>query len=109
MKLASLKGGRDGRLVVVTNDLAWCAPADRIAPSLQAALDDWERCDLEAEVAVIVGDVPMGASREEALAAIRLVMLCNDVSLRNLIPGELAKGFGFFQSKPASSFSPVAV
>jgi fumarylacetoacetate (FAA) hydrolase len=66
-------------------------------------------CDLEAEVAVIVGDVPMGASREEALAAVWLVMLVNDVSLRNLIPGELAKGFGFFQSKPASAFSPVAV
>jgi fumarylacetoacetate (FAA) hydrolase len=65
--------------------------------------------DLEGEVAVIVGDVPQGASREQALAAIRLVMLCNDVSLRNLIPGELAKGFGFFQSKPASAFSPVAV
>jgi fumarylacetoacetate (FAA) hydrolase len=199
MKLASLKGGRDGRLVVVSNDLAWYSPADRIALTLQAALDDWERCepelrglaeslehgsvpkarfheheaasplprayqwadgsayvnhvqlvrqargvempesfwteplmyqggsdgflgprdpipladedwglDLEGEIAVVTGDVPMGASREEALAAIRLVMLCNDTSLRNLIPGELAKGFGFFQSKPASAFSPVA-
>ncbi|MBO6639992.1 MAG: fumarylacetoacetate hydrolase family protein [Roseitalea sp.] len=65
--------------------------------------------DMEGEVAVITGDVPMGASREEALAAIRLVMLVNDVSLRGLIPGELAKGFGFFQSKPASAFSPCAV
>ncbi|MBW8811977.1 MAG: fumarylacetoacetate hydrolase family protein [Caulobacterales bacterium] len=200
MKLASLKGGRDGRLVVVSSDLAWYSPADRIALSLQAALDDWARCepelrglaeslehgsvpkarfheheaasplprayqwadgsayvnhvalvrqaraadmpesfwtdplmyqggsdgflgprdpipltdeawgcDLEGEIAVVTGDVPMGASRAEALAAIRLVMLCNDVSLRNLIPGELAKGFGFFQSKPASAFSPVAV
>jgi fumarylacetoacetate (FAA) hydrolase len=200
MKLASLKGGRDGRLVVVSADLAWYSPADRIALTLQAALDDWDRCepelrglaeslehgsvpkarfheheatsplprayqwadgsayvnhvalvrqaraadmpesfwtdplmyqggsdgflgprdpiplrdeawgcDLEGEVAVITGDVPMGASREQALAAIRLVMLCNDVSLRNLIPNELAKGFGFFQSKPASAFSPVAV
>jgi fumarylacetoacetate (FAA) hydrolase len=200
MKLASLKGGRDGRLVVVSNDVAWYSPADRIALTLQDALDDWERCepelrglaeslehgsvpkarfhehdaasplprayqwadgsayvnhvalvrqaraadmpesfwtdplmyqggsdgflaprdpiplkdeawgcDMEGEIAVVVGDVPMGASREEALAAIRLVMLCNDVSLRNLIPGELAKGFGFFQSKPASAFSPVAV
>lgn len=200
MKLASLKGGRDGRLVVVSNDLAWYSPADRIALTLQAALDDWERCepelrglaeslehgsvpkarfhehdaasplprayqwadgsayvnhvalvrqaraaempesfwtdplmyqggsdgflgprdaiplkdeawgcDLEGEVAVITGDVPMGASREEALGCIRLVMLCNDVSLRNLIPAELAKNFGFFQSKPASAFSPVAV
>ncbi|MEH0198685.1 fumarylacetoacetate hydrolase family protein [Caulobacter sp. CCNWLY153] len=200
MKLASLKGGRDGRLVVVSNDLAWCTDAGTIAPTLQAALDDWERCepllrglaeslehggvpkerfhehdalsplprayqwvdgsayvnhvqlvrqargaempesfwtdplmyqgasdgflaprdtipladaawgcDLEGEVAVIVGDVSLGASREEALAAIRLVMLCNDVSLRNLIPAELAKGFGFVQSKPASAFSPTAV
>ena len=200
MKLASLKSGRDGRLVVVSNDLAWSAAADRIAPTLQAALDDWSRCepelrglaeslelgavprerfheheaasplprayqwadgsayvnhvalvrqargaempesfwtdplmyqggsdgflgprdaiplkdeawgcDLEGEVAVVTGDVPLGASREQALGAIRLVMLCNDVSLRNLIPGELAKSFGFFQSKPASAFSPVAV
>ncbi len=200
MKLASLKGGRDGRLVVVSNDLAWYAPADRVALTLQAALDDWDRCepelrglaeglehgsvpkarfheheaasplprayqwadgsayvnhvalvrqargaempdsfwtdplmyqggsdgflgprdpillgdpawgcDLEGEVAVITGDVPMGASAAEGLAAVRLVMLCNDVSLRNLIPGELAKSFGFFQSKPASAFSPVAV
>ena len=200
MKLASLKGGRDGRLVVVSNDLAWYAPADAVAPTLQAALDDWERCepmlralaetlehgglprerfhehdaasplprayqwadgsayvnhvalvrkargaempesfwtdpliyqggsdgflgprdpipladeswgcDLEAEVAVITGEVPRGADRSAGLAAIRLVMLCNDVSLRNLIPGEMAKGFGFFQSKPASAFSPVAV
>ena len=200
MKLASLKGGRDGRLVVVSKDLAWCAPADAIAPTLQAALDDWARCepllkglaeslehgavprlrfheheaasplprayqwadgsayvnhvqlvrqargaempasfwtdplmyqggsdgflgprdpipladeawgcDLEAEVAVITGDVGKGADREAGLAAVRLVMLVNDVSLRNLIPSELAKSFGFFQSKPASAFSPVAV
>jgi fumarylacetoacetate (FAA) hydrolase len=65
--------------------------------------------DCEGEVAVVTGDVPLGATREEAAAAIRLVMLVNDVSLRNLIPGELAKGFGFFQSKPSSAFSPVAV
>jgi fumarylacetoacetate (FAA) hydrolase len=65
--------------------------------------------DLEAEVAVVTGDVPMGASPELAAGAIRLVMLVNDVSLRNLIPKELEKGFGFFQSKPASAFSPVAV
>ena len=58
---------------------------------------------------MITGDVPMGASREEAAAAIRLVVLVNDVILRNLIPGELAKGFGFFQSKPSSALSPVAV
>ncbi|WP_343527428.1 fumarylacetoacetate hydrolase family protein [Sphingomonas sp.] len=205
MKLASLKGagpgkGRDGKLVVVSNDLAWYADAGHIAPTLQAALDDWDAvapalanlatdldheaiprerfhehdaasplprayqwadgsayvnhvalvrqargaelpesfwhdplmyqggsdgflaprdpipladedwgCDLEGEVVVVTGDVAMGASREEALAAIRLVGLTNDVSLRGLIPGELAKGFGFFQSKPASAFSPVFV
>ena len=65
--------------------------------------------DLEGEIAVVVGDVPMGASREEALAAIRLIMLVNDVSLRNLIPAELAKGFGFINSKPSTAFSPVAI
>ncbi len=65
--------------------------------------------DFEAEIAVITGDVPMCATPEQALDGVRLLMLVNDVSLRNLIPGELAKGFGFFQSKPASAFSPVAV
>ncbi len=65
--------------------------------------------DFEAEIAVITDDVPMGCTPPEALSRIRLVMLVNDVSLRALIPGELAKGFGFFQSKPASAFSPVAV
>ena len=200
MKLGSLKGGRDGRLVVVSDDLAWFADAGHIVPTLQAALDDWERfepllrslstdlehgaiprmrfherdaasplprayqwadgsayvnhvalvrqargaempdsfwhdplmyqggsdsflgprddipladeswgCDLEAEVVVITGDVPQGVTPEDALGHVRLVGLTNDVSLRNLIPGELSKGFGFFQSKPASSFSPVFV
>ena len=65
--------------------------------------------DFEAEVAVITADVAMGATPDEALEGIRLLMLANDVSLRNLIPAELAKGFGFFQSKPATAFSPVAV
>lgn len=65
--------------------------------------------DFEAEVAVIVDDVPMGVSPENARDHIKLVMLVNDVSLRNLIPGELAKGFGFYQAKPSSAFSPVAV
>ena len=69
---------------------------------------DWG-IDFEAEIAVIIGAVPMGASAEEAAKAIRFVMLCNDVSLRNLIPAELAKGFGFVQSKPACAFSPLAV
>jgi fumarylacetoacetate (FAA) hydrolase len=200
MKLASLKHGRDGRLVVVSRDLTKATDAFVIVPTLQAALDDWERVspyledlarqleigsvpsfrfhehdcasplprayqwadgsayvnhvelvrrargaempasfwtdplmyqggsdsfigprdpirmadeawgiDFEAEVAVVIGDVPMGASREEAAGAIRLVMLVNDVSLRNLIPAELGKGFGFFQAKPSSAFSPVAL
>ena len=200
MKLGSLKNGRDGRLVVVSDDLAWCAEAGHLAPTLQAALDDWERiepqlrllatdlshgviprerfheraadaplprayqwadgsayvnhvelvrkargaempesfwtdplmyqggsdemlaprdpipladeawgCDLEAEVVVITDDLARGASRAEAVAAILLIGLVNDVSLRNLIPAELAKGFGFVQSKPASALSPVFV
>jgi fumarylacetoacetate (FAA) hydrolase len=88
------QGGSDGFL----------GPRDEIPLA-----DETWGCDLEAEVVVVTGDVPRGVSREEALGLIRLVGLTNDVSLRNLIPGELAKGFGFFQSKPASSFSPVFV
>ncbi|MFZ9395130.1 MAG: fumarylacetoacetate hydrolase family protein [Erythrobacter sp.] len=201
MKLATLDNGtRDGKLVVVSKDLTRYCEAGNIAPTLQAALDDWERaapelevlardvehevvpcgrfherealsplprayqwadgsayinhvelvrkarnsevpasfyhdplmyqggsdsflapredialkdiawgCDMEGEIACITGDVPMGASVEDAAGQIRLLMLVNDVSLRGLIPDELAKGFGFFQSKPASAFSPVAV
>jgi fumarylacetoacetate (FAA) hydrolase len=83
--------------------------------SFVGPLDPIEACDeawgidFEAEVAVITGDVPIGTSAANAASQIRLLMLVNDVSLRNLIPAELAKGFGFFQSKPASAFSPVAV
>ncbi len=73
------------------------------------ACDEAWGIDFEAEVAVITGDVPIGTSPVNAAHQIRLLMLVNDVSLRNLIPPELAKGFGFFQSKPASAFSPVAV
>ena len=200
MKLASLKSGRDGHLVVVSDDLAWYADASHIVPTLQSALDDWDKvepllrnlaedlaheaipmmrfhehdaaaplprayqwadgsayvnhvalvrqargaempdsfwhdplmyqggsdgflgprdpipladdswgCDMEAEVVVVTGDVPLGVSAEDARKAVRLVGLTNDVSLRNLIPAELAKGFGFFQSKPASALSPVFV
>ena len=75
---------------------------------IQMADEAWG-IDLEAEIAVITDDVPMGASAAEAAGHIQLLMLVNDVSLRNLIPGELAKGFGFYQSKPSSSFSPVAI
>lgn len=73
------------------------------------AISEDHGIDFEAEVAVITGDVPMAAGPAAAAAQVRLVMLVNDVSLRALIPGELAKGFGFFQGKPASAFSPVAV
>ena len=69
---------------------------------------DWG-LDFEAEVAVITGDIPQGCAADRALDGIRLIVLVNDVSLRNLIPSELAKGFGFVQSKPATAFSPVAV
>jgi len=81
-----------------------------LAPRSEIPLGDeaWG-CDFEAEIAVVTGDAPMGVSPEAARDAIRLVMLVNDVSLRNLIPAELAKGFGFFQSKPPTAFSPVAV
>lgn len=83
---------------------AFLGPRDDI----EMADTEWG-IDMEAEVAVVTGDVPMGASPDEAQEQILLIMLVNDVSLRNLIPGELAKGFGFFQSKPSSAFSPVAV
>ena len=83
---------------------SFLAPRDPIRMA-----DEAYGIDLEGEIAVIVDDVPMGASLDEAKDAIRLVMLVNDVSLRGLIPAELGKGFGFFQSKPSSAFSPVAV
>jgi fumarylacetoacetate (FAA) hydrolase len=88
------QGGSDGLL----------APRDAIPLADEA----WG-CDMEAEIVVVTGDVPQGVSAEEARGYIRLVGLTNDVSLRNLIPDELAKGFGFLQSKPASAFSPVFV
>ena len=87
------QGGSDGFLAPtepITGDPAW-------------------GMDFEAEIAVVTGPVPRGATPEQARAAIRLVMLCNDVSLRALIPDELSKGFGFVQSKPACAFSPLAV
>jgi fumarylacetoacetate (FAA) hydrolase len=73
------------------------------------AVDEAHGIDFESEVTVVTDDVPMGVSPEAAAAHVKLVMLVNDVSLRNLIPAELAKGFGFLNSKPASAFSPVAV
>lgn len=83
---------------------AFIGPCDNI----EFASDEWG-IDFEGEVAIVTGDVPMGASVTQAQDSIRLLMLVNDVSLRGLIPAELAKGFGFFQSKPSSAFSPVAV
>ena len=88
------QGGSDGFL----------GPRDDI----RVETEDWG-IDFEAEVAVVTDDVPMGVAPAQAAAHIKLIMLVNDVSLRRLVPGELAKGFGFFQSKPASAFSPVAV
>lgn len=202
MKLGTLRaGGRDGTLVVVSSDLSRAVVAREIAPTLQAALDEWDRCapllaalaadleagtaeghfslrladlaaplprayqfldgsaylahvervrrargaemppsflhdplmyqavsdgflppvgtipvsseefgiDFESEVCVVTDDVPMGVTPTEAASHVRLVCLVNDVSLRNLIPAELAKGFGFVQSKPRSALSPVMV
>ncbi|CEG58212.1 fumarylacetoacetate hydrolase family protein [Legionella fallonii] len=83
---------------------AFLGPRDDIL-----AIDEAHGIDFESEVAIITDDVPMGINKNEAGQHIKLIMLVNDVSLRNLIPTELAKGFGFFQSKPASSFSPVAI
>jgi fumarylacetoacetate (FAA) hydrolase len=76
--------------------------------AMRLADQEWG-VDFEAEIAVVTGDVPMGVSPEDAIAYVQLVMLVNDVSLRNLVPDEMEKGFGFFQSKPSCAFSPVAV
>jgi fumarylacetoacetate (FAA) hydrolase len=93
-----------------TDPLMYQGGSDKfIGPRDDVVADEAWGIDFEAEVAVVTGDLPMGAGADEAAKAIRLIMLVNDVSLRNLIPNELAKGFGFFQSKPASAFSPVAV
>jgi fumarylacetoacetate (FAA) hydrolase len=94
-----------------TDPLMYQGTSDRmLGPGEDIAhADEAWGIDFEAEVAVVTGDVPMGADAAEAARQIRLLMLVNDVSLRNLIPAELAKGFGFLQSKPASAFSPVAV
>ena len=199
MKLATLRNGRpDGQLVVVSTDLGRCVSAGRIAPHLQAALDNWDiarpaleelsaalnagsiaaqafdpalamaplprayqwidgagyrshldrvrslkgskdeepqsirplfyqgasdqlagardpvvvtdddlALDFEAEVAIVIGPVPMRPTRAAAMAAIRLITVCNDVSLRKLVAGDLEQGFGFFHAKPATSFAPV--
>lgn len=200
MKLASLRGGRDGRLVVVSRDLMHMADAGSVAPTLQAAMDDWDKAkprllelsrqleagslaaspfdqqlvaspfprayqwldasayvnhvalvrqargavvpesfwtdplmyqggsdsflsprepiemddeawgiDYEAEIAVIVGDVPRAPTREQAAAAIQLVVLVNDVSLRMVLMSEIKKELGFVHAKPSSALSPVAV
>lgn len=84
--------------------------SDFLGPTDEIPLADpaWG-CDFESEVCVILGDTPMGTTKEEAVGHVRLLMIANDVTLRNLIPDELGKGFGFFQSKPATAFSPFAL
>lgn len=94
-----------------TDPLFYQGGSDSFIPprsNIEMGSEDWG-IDFESEIAVVTDDVPMGISAENAASHIKLLMLVNDVSLRNLIPAELAKGFGFFQSKPSSSFSPVAV
>ncbi|WP_338589183.1 fumarylacetoacetate hydrolase family protein [Shewanella khirikhana] len=94
-----------------TDPLFYQGGSDSFIPprsNIELGSEDWG-IDFESEIAVVTDDVPMGVSADNAAKHIKLLMLVNDVSLRNLIPGELAKGFGFFQSKPSSSFSPVAV
>ena len=94
-----------------TDPLMYQGASDRMLGACEDIVlaDEAWGIDFEGEVAVVTGDVPMGTGEREALGLVRLVVLVNDVSLRNLIPAELAKGFGFLQSKPASGFSPVAV
>ena len=94
-----------------TDPLMYQGASDRMLGAREDIVlaDEAWGIDFEGEVAVVTGDVPMGTDDAAALAHVRLLMLVNDVSLRNLIPAELAKGFGFLQSKPASGFSPVAV
>jgi fumarylacetoacetate (FAA) hydrolase len=98
------KGYRSDPLMYQGGSDAFLGPCDDIL--LES--EDWG-LDLEAEIAVITGDVPMGLPKKEAGEHIRLLMLVNDLSLRNLASAELAKGFGFFQSKPSTAFSPVAL
>ncbi|MCU4182108.1 fumarylacetoacetate hydrolase family protein [Bosea sp. BH3] len=94
-----------------TDPLMYQGGSDAFLGPRQAieARSEEEGIDFEAEIAVVTGDVPMGATPAEALGLVRLVMLANDVTLRNRVGDELAKGFGFLQSKPPSAFSPVAV
>jgi len=94
-----------------TDPLVYQGGSDDLLPptgDVPFASEDWG-IDLEGEVAVVTDDVPMGVDPGAARGHIQLLMLVNDWSLRNLIPNELAKGFGFYQSKPATAFSPVAV
>ncbi|MEO8677127.1 MAG: fumarylacetoacetate hydrolase family protein, partial [Casimicrobiaceae bacterium] len=111
VELVRLARGATMPLTFWTDPLMYQGASDRMlgpCEDIVHADESWG-IDFEAEVAVITDDVPMGANAAEAARHVRLLMLVNDVSLRNLIPAELAKGFGFLQSKPASAFSPVAV
>ena len=111
VELVRLARGATMPLAFWTDPLMYQGASDRMLGPCEDIVhaDEAWGIDFEAEVAVITDDVPMGADSAEAARHVRLLMLVNDVSLRNLIPAELAKGFGFLQSKPASAFSPVAV
>ena len=103
--------GAEPPATLETDPLVYQGGSDSfLAPRAPIPLADeaWG-CDFESEIAIVTGDVPQGVKAADAEKYIRLIMLCNDVTLRNLIPPELAKGFGFYCSKPPSSFSPFAV
>ena len=103
--------GAEPPATLETDPLVYQGGSDTfLAPTQDIPLHDisWG-CDFESEVAVVMDDTPQGVKAEDVSKYVRLVMLCNDVSLRNLIPGELAKSFGFFNSKPSSAFSPFAI
>ncbi len=103
--------GAEPPATLETDPLVYQGGSSRFLASwedIELANPDWG-CDFESEICVILGDTPQGVKAEEAEKYVRLVGIMNDISLRNLIPGELAKGFGFFCSKPASAFAPILV
>lgn len=111
VELARKARGADIPASLTTDPLMYQGGSDTLlgpCDPIELADDAWG-IDLEGEVAVILGDVPKGVPASEALGYVRLIVLVNDVSLRNLVPAEIAKGFGFFHAKPSSAFSPVAV
>ena len=109
-RVRSLKGSKDAELQS-DRPLLYQGASDSLSAPHDpiVATSDELAIDLEAEIAVIIGAVPMGASRERAAAAIRLVTVCNDVSLRRLVVDDLQNGFGFFHAKPSTAFAPVVI